>query len=88
MTLEPSLVLLVEPPALVFECLCCKVLLIGTLLVVEDIEERVRVDAGIQSRIVKYRQWLTRKLRVRVELDIRVVVPGHLCVQRLRFARL
>ena len=47
MALEPSLVLLVETPALVLECLGCEILLIRALLVVEDVKERIRVDTSV-----------------------------------------
>jgi len=53
MTLEPSLVLLVEPPALTLELFGSKVLLVGALAVVEYVEERVYIYALIQTRVVE-----------------------------------
>ena len=47
MSLEPSLILLVEPPTLVLERARCQILLVGALLVVEDVEEGVGVNARV-----------------------------------------
>jgi hypothetical protein len=38
MTLEPRLILFVEAPTLIAECLGSEVLLVGTLAVIEEVE--------------------------------------------------
>jgi hypothetical protein len=52
--LEPSLILFMEAPTLIFERFRSEVLLICALLVVEDVKKCVRVYASVYSRIVKY----------------------------------
>lgn len=51
--LEPSLILLVKPPALAFQRLRCQVLLVRPLPIVEGVEQAVSVDAAVQSGIIK-----------------------------------
>ena len=51
--LEPCLVLLMEAPALALERLGRQVLLVGSLLVVEGVEQAVGVDPAVQSGIVE-----------------------------------
>src|SRR4051812_14103932 len=68
--LEPGLILLVKPPALRFQCFCCKVLLVCTLAVIEGIEESVGLDTGVQARVVKNRQRLLRVVRRRKRIRI------------------
>ena len=46
-TLEPSLVLLVKAPALILQCLGREVLLVSSLLIVEDVEQRIRIYTRI-----------------------------------------
>lgn len=55
-SLKPGLVLLVESPALVLECFRSKILVGGILLVVEHIEQCVRIDPCVESGIVEDRQ--------------------------------
>lgn len=62
-TLEPCLVLLVEPPALAFQRLSCKVLLVCALAIVERVEKRILVYTAVQSVIVKYPKRLLRIMR-------------------------
>lgn len=47
MSLEPGLILLVKPPALILQRLCCQILLISTLFVIKDIEECVGLDTRV-----------------------------------------
>ena len=51
--LEPGLVLLVEPPTLTLKRLGGQVLLVRALLVVEGVEEAVRVYSAVQSLVVE-----------------------------------
>ena len=51
--LEPCLVLLVEAPALALESLGRQVLLVGSLLVVEGVEQAVSVDPAVKPGIVE-----------------------------------
>ena len=46
MALKPRLILLVKSPALAFQRLCREILLVGTLSIVEDVEEGVCVDSA------------------------------------------
>lgn len=87
-TLKPSLVLLVEAPALVFQRPSCQVLLVASLLIVEDVKERVGIDPRVEPGVVEYRQRLLREPGLRVELDVRLVTPGWLGVQGTGLARL
>lgn len=64
MPLKPSLVLLMKPPTLILERLSCQILLIAPLLVVEDIEQCVRVDASVKRRVLKDGKRLLGELRV------------------------
>ena len=43
-SLEPRQILLVEPPRLFFQFLRCKILHVGPLTVIEDVEKRVDVE--------------------------------------------
>lgn len=43
-SLEPRQILLVESPRLFLQFLCCKILHVGALAVIEDVEERVDVE--------------------------------------------
>lgn len=61
--LEPRLVLLVEPPALALKRLRRQVLLIGSLPVVEGVEETVGVDSAVQARVIEDAQGLLRVVR-------------------------
>jgi hypothetical protein len=51
--LEPCLVLLVETPALALERLRRQVLLVGSLLVVEGVEQAVGVDPAVEPGIIE-----------------------------------
>ena len=86
-SLEPRLVLLVKPPTLVLQGLGREVLLICSLLVVEDVKEGVRIDPLVEPRIFENCQRLLRKLVVRVIPDIGVVGSRELSVEGARLAR-
>jgi hypothetical protein len=51
--LEPGLVLLVEAPALAFKRLCCQILLICSLLVVEGVEQAVSVYPAVEPGVIE-----------------------------------
>lgn len=55
MALEPGLVLLVEAPTLVLQCLGSQILLVGALSIIEDIEQGVCIDLPrlVQPRVVE-----------------------------------
>lgn len=61
MSLKPSLILLMESPTLIFQSLGCHVLLGSTLLIVEYIEQSVRVHTGVQPRVIEDSEWLAGK---------------------------
>ena len=62
-SLKPGVMLLVEPPALILECLGRQVLLRCSLLVVKDVEQGIWVDTRVQPRVVEYRQRLAGKAK-------------------------
>lgn len=69
MSLEPGEVLLVVSPQLLLELTRGEVLLVGALLVVEDEEQRVRVELGEDGRVLENWGWQLReggRRRVRV----------------------
>lgn len=59
--LEPCHILLVVPPRLLFQLACGEVLLVRPLLVVEDEEQRVRVEFVEHVRLLEGWSGLTRK---------------------------
>lgn len=61
-SLKPSLILFMESPRLIFQGLGREVLLICALLVIEDVEQRVGVNARVEPGVVEDRQWLLGKL--------------------------
>lgn len=56
--LEPRLVLLMEPPALIFQCLGGQILLCRSLLVVKNVKQSVGIYPRIQSGVIEYGQRL------------------------------
>ena len=86
MSLEPSLVLLVEPPALVLERFGREKLLVRALSVIKQVEQRIGVDPPriIQPRIVEDGQWLLRVVDGCVIRALRLVMTRLLGVRRFR----
>eukprot|EP01136_Pigoraptor_vietnamica_P030773 Opistho-1_new@8644 len=78
--LEPRQVLLVEPPALLLELSRSQVLLVRALLVVEDKEERVRVELVKVRGVLEHRR---RHLRVVRRRRVRVLRDVDLCPLRV-----
>ena len=74
MPLEPGLILLMESPTLILECLGCQVLLISPLFIVKDVEKRIWIYAGIQSRIIEDRIQFLRVVRRRSDPIVLLVV--------------
>ena len=78
MSLKPCLILFVETPTLGFERLGGKILLIRTLAVIEDIEQRVRINSSIQVRIIDYDGWFLRVEPRSAELGLWYIITGPL----------
>jgi len=83
MTLEPSLVLLMEPPALTLELFSGKVLLVGALAVVEYVEERIYVYALVQTRVVENGKRLLGVMSRGIVLCSRLVMTRLLGINRV-----
>ena len=84
-SLEPCLVLLVEAPTLTFEGLGRQVLLVGSLLVVEGVEQAVGVDPAVKPGVVEDAKRLLRVVRRGVSVRrLWLVVIGLFGVQRDR----
>lgn len=71
MTLEPRLILFVEPPALALQRFCCKVLLISALAIVEGVEECIRLNPLVQTGVVEDGKRLLGVVRGRIRVGIR-----------------
>jgi hypothetical protein len=85
-TLKPCLILLVESPALILQRFGSKILLICFLLVVKDIEQSIRIDPSVQSRIVKYRVDLLRIVRWCANGILWLVTPRRHYINGIRAA--
>lgn len=81
--LEPCLVLLVEAPTLALQRFGRQILLVGTLLVVERVEQAVGVYPAVESRVIEDAQRLLRVVSRRVCVGrLWLVVIGLLGIHR------
>lgn len=83
--LEPGLILLVEPPCLVLECLGGQILLVCPLLVVESIEEGIILHLAsnrrVKRRVVDERQAILRPCYRRIPPRLRLMMPYRLRIR-------
>ena len=76
-----------KPPTLTLERLGRQELPVGALLIIESIEQHIRIDPPVQPRILKDRERFLRVMRRRVIASLGTVVTRFLGVDRVRSGR-